>query len=80
LLCQNSGHFIGPAIDFVQCFPLHLQLHLRILLEHLRIALTKHLDDPLIRHASGAKPRSIGGSQIIKPKIPDSGAFQSLSP
>jgi len=24
LLCQNSRHFVGPAIDLVQCFPLHL--------------------------------------------------------
>jgi len=24
LLCQNYGHLIGPAIDFVQCFPFHL--------------------------------------------------------
>ena len=80
LLCQNSRHFVGPAIDFVQRFPVHLQLHLRILLEHLRITLTKHLGDPLIRHASGAKPCCVGGSQIIEPEIPDSGAFQSLSP
>src|SRR5579859_6629878 len=55
LLCQNSRHFVGPAFDFVQRFPLHLQLHLRVLLEHLGIALTKHLDDPFVCHASGVK-------------------------
>jgi len=80
LLCQNSCHFTGSAIDFVQRFPLHLQLHLRILLEHLRVALPKHLDDPLVCHASGTEPCCVCRAQVIEPEIWNSGSFQGFSP
>src|SRR5713101_7039047 len=40
-------------LSFSKCFALHLQLHLRILLEDLRVALAKHLRYPLIGYASG---------------------------
>jgi hypothetical protein len=34
------SHFVGYAVDLVQRFTFHLQLHVRILLEHLGVALT----------------------------------------
>jgi hypothetical protein len=36
---------------------------LRILLEHLRVALTKHLDDPFVRYTSGTEPCRVCGTQ-----------------
>lgn len=44
---------------FLRAPPLHSQLHLRILFEDLRVALTKQLRDPLVRHAPGTQPRGI---------------------
>ncbi len=38
-----------------QSFAFHLQLHLRVLLEHLRITLSKELGHPLICHAPALK-------------------------
>jgi hypothetical protein len=46
-------HFIRPSVELLQGFALHLQLHLRILLEDLRVALTKQLRYPLVGYASG---------------------------
>lgn len=52
---------------------------LRILLEHLRVALTKHLYDPFVRYASRTDPCRVGGAQVIQPEIrPPS--FEGLSP
>src|ERR1035438_1392867 len=55
-LPTRRGHFAGPAIEGAQSFVLHLQLHLRILLEDLRVSLAKHLCHPLVRYASGTEP------------------------
>ena len=52
------------AVEFRQSLPLHLELLLRILLEHLGVRLTKKLGDPLVGHAAGAKPRGVGGAQV----------------
>jgi hypothetical protein len=46
-------HLAGLTIHLFQSFALHLQLHLRILLEDLRVALTKHLRYPLVGCSSG---------------------------
>jgi hypothetical protein len=35
--------------------------------EHWRVALTKHLDDPFVRYASGTEPCCAGGAQVIEP-------------
>ena len=41
-------HFVCPPVDFLQSFSFHLQLHLRILFEDVRVALPKQLDHPLV--------------------------------
>ena len=57
-LCQilllNRGcariqrHLIGLAVHFLQSLSLHLQFHLRILLENLCVALPEQLCNPLV--------------------------------
>ena len=49
----NRRHFVRPTVELLQGFALHLQLHLRILFEDLRVALTKQLRYPLVGYASG---------------------------
>jgi len=48
--CFFSRHLVGTAVQLLQSFALHLQFHLRILLEDLRVSLAKHLRDPLVRY------------------------------
>jgi hypothetical protein len=55
--CFFSKHLVGVAIELLQCLALHLQLHLRILFDDLRVSLTKHLRYPLVRHASRTQRR-----------------------
>jgi len=43
---------VGLAVQFGQRLPLHLQLHLGVLLEHLRISLPKKLRHPFVRNAT----------------------------
>src|SRR5580700_10541330 len=62
-------HFVGSTIELYQCFALHLQLHLRILLEDLRVALAEHLSYPLVGYASGTQPCGISGTKVIDPKV-----------
>jgi len=45
-------YFVGSTVELFQSFALHLQLHLGILLEDLRVALAKHLSYPLIGYSS----------------------------
>jgi hypothetical protein len=52
----NGCHFVGSTIELYQCFALHLQLHLRILLEDLPVAPAEHLGHPFIAYASGTQP------------------------
>jgi hypothetical protein len=47
-----------------QSLALHLQLHLRIFLEGLRLSLAKHLCHPLVRYPSGTEPGGIGRAKI----------------
>jgi hypothetical protein len=49
----------------LQSFALHLQLHLRILFEELRVSLAKHLCYPLVRYASGAEPGGVGRAKVV---------------
>jgi hypothetical protein len=45
--------FVSSTIEFYRCFALHLKLHLRILLEDLRLALAEQLSFALIGYTSG---------------------------
>jgi hypothetical protein len=54
-----SPFLVGTAIQLGQGFPFHLQLHLRILLEHFGIGLPQHLRHPLVSYAARAQPRCI---------------------
>src|SRR3989442_11095600 len=49
-LYQNSG-FICPTIQLEQGLAFHLQLHLRVFLEHLGITLPKQLRHPFLSEA-----------------------------
>jgi hypothetical protein len=60
---------IRLTVQLSQSFAFHLQFHLRILLEDLRVALTKHLSHPLIGYSSGTQPGCIGGPEIVEPKV-----------
>src|ERR1700692_2570612 len=62
-------HFVGSTVDLLQGFALHLQFHLRILLEDLRVALAEHLGYPFIGYASGTQPCGISGTKIVDSKI-----------
>jgi hypothetical protein len=61
-------------VEFLQGFALHLQLHLRVLLEDLRVSLAKHLCDPLVGYAARAEPSGVGRAQIVNAKIRNLGA------
>src|SRR6267143_5527266 len=65
----SRRHFVRPTVELLQGFALHLQLHLGILLEDLRVALAKHLSHPLIGYASGTQPSGIGGTKVVNPKV-----------
>ena len=45
---------VGLPVQLLQRLAFHLQFHLRVLLEHLRVALPEQLRDPLVRHATRA--------------------------
>ena len=75
-LSQNSPDRRRTPPSFADrfCFcsaSLHLQFHLRIAFEHLRVALPEKLRDPLIGYPTGAQSRRVGRAQIVDPKIPD---------
>src|SRR5581483_9305934 len=46
---RNLLLFVGLPIDLEQCLALHLQLHLRVLLKYLGVALPQQLRHPLVR-------------------------------
>jgi hypothetical protein len=60
---------IRLTVQLGQSFAFHLQFHLRILLKDLRVALTKHLGNPLISYSSGTEPCCIRGPEIVEPKV-----------
>lgn len=62
-------HLVGSTVELFQSFALHLQLHLGILFEDLRVALAKHLSHPLVGYSSGAQPCGIRGAEVVNPKI-----------
>src|SRR5208283_6140421 len=66
-----SAWFASPAVQLCQRFALHLELHLRILLEYLRVSLPYHLRHPLVGHAARTQPRGERGTKIIEPEIPN---------
>src|ERR1700756_3194595 len=60
-------------IQLDQSFALHLQFHVRILLENLGVSLPQQLCDPLIGNAAGTEPGGVGGAQIVDAEIGDLG-------
>ena len=64
-------HLVRLAVDLLQGFSLHLQLHLRILLEDFGVTLPKQLCHPFVRDAAGTEPSCIRGAQIVNPKVGD---------
>ena len=73
-LAIRGSHLAGPAVELFQSFALHLQFHLRILLEDLRVSLAKHLSHPLIGYASstqsrGIRPAFLGRGKMLRPKL-----------
>ena len=81
---QNvRGHrcyFVGSTVELFQRFALHLQLHLGILLEDLRVALAKHLSYPLIGYSSGTQPCGIRGAEVVNAKVGNLCSSKSFSP
>jgi hypothetical protein len=73
-------HFVGPTIELYQCFALHLQLHLGILLEDLRVTLAEHLSYLLIGYPSGTQPCGIRGAEVVNPKVGNLRSSKSLLP
>ena len=69
--CARTSFVVRPAIQFRECLALHLQLHLRILLENLRVVLAQELRDPFVGHASGAQASRIRRPQIVGPEVRD---------
>src|ERR1700738_3768569 len=78
--CFFRRHLIGTAVKFLQSFALHLQLHLRILFEDLRVSLAKHLCYPLVRYASGAEPGGLGRAKIVDAEVRHLGTPQGGMP
>jgi RHS repeat-associated protein len=76
----RRGHFAGPAVELLQSFALHLQFHLRILFEDLRVSLAKHLSHPFIAYASGTQPRGISGSRVVDSEVGNLSPPKSLVP
>jgi hypothetical protein len=68
------------AVHFLQGLSLHLQFHLRILLECLCLALSKELCDPFVGDTACPEPRRIGGAQVLDPQVGNSCGFQCLPP
>ncbi len=72
--------FAHQAVELLQGFALHLQLHLRILRHDLRVSLPRHLSHPFIRHSSITQPRSISGSKVVDPEIGDLCSAKRFAP
>jgi hypothetical protein len=79
-LHSHRSYFAGSAVELFQGFALHLQLHLRLLLEDLRVTLAQHLSHPFIRHSSSTQPRSITGSKVVDAEIGDLCPPKRLAP
>jgi len=57
------------AVQLLQRLPFHLQLHLRVLLEHLGVPLPEQLGHPLVRHAAGAQTRRVRGTEVVNAEV-----------
>jgi hypothetical protein len=68
---NHRGHFAGAAVKLLQSVALHLQLHLRVLLEDLRVTLAQHLSHPFVRYSSCTQPSGIGGSKVVDSEVGD---------
>src|SRR5258708_8300583 len=77
---SRRSHLAGSAVELLQSFALHLQFHLGILLEDLRVSLAKHLGHPLIRYAPGTQPRGIRGTKVVDSEVRNLCAPKSLAP
>ena len=73
-------HFVCPPVDFLKSLSLHLQLHLRILLEDVRVALSKQPNHPFVGHAAGAQSRCVSRAQVVDPKVGNSSSPKCLLP
>src|SRR5258707_15206353 len=76
----SRRHFVRPTVELLQGFALHLQLHLRVLLEDLRVALAKHLRYPLIGYSCCTQPCGISGSKVVNPKVRNLCPLKSCPP
>ena len=59
------------AVKLHQNVALHLQLHLRVLLEDLRVTLAQHLRHPFVRYSSCTQPGGISGSKVVDSEVGD---------
>jgi hypothetical protein len=80
IVCGCWDHLVGSTVELFQSFVLHLQFHLRILFEDLRVGLAKHLSHPLVGYSSGAQPCGIRGAEVVNPKIGNLCSSKSFSP
>lgn len=71
---------MSVPVQLEQCLPFHLQLHLRILFENLRVPLPQELRNKFVGNSASAQPRGIGRSQIVDPKVWHSSATQRGAP
>ena len=77
LLDHDCAHSLGRcasrlasrAVELLQGFTLHLQLHLRVLFHDLRVTLAQRLRYPFIRYSSCTQPCGIKGSQVVDAEI-----------
>ena len=90
-LCQNPTldrvccakihpALVSLAVQFCQRLALHLKLHVRVLLEYLRVALPKQLRHPFVRHAACAEACCVRRTQIVDPKVPNARPPQRKTP
>src|SRR5262249_9668599 len=79
-LSQNSRRLVRRAIELLQRLGLHLQLHLRVLLEPLRVALPKKLRHPFVGHAASAQPCRVRRAQVVDPEERHLRALQRQPP
>jgi len=73
--CAAISSFSAPCWSLA----LHLQLHLRVLLENLRVSLPQQLCDPLVGNAAGTEPRRVGGTQVVDAEIRNASKYRDRS-
>ena len=78
-LSQNAG-LVGGPVHLLQRFAFHLQFHLRVLLEHLRVPLPKELRHPLVGDATCTETSRVRRTQIVDPEVRHLGSPQCRRP